>query len=335
MNAHKITHKQRVREVLAGQAPDRLPVSVWGHDFLREWSAQELAAHTIERQRQFDYDFVKLNPRWTLFAEPWGNQYIPPTEQRFPKLEHKIVHTLADIPRIPIVPRDHVVLAEHVAAMGLVVDELGDSVDVLATLFSPLAVLGLLCGGVGQPLISFAQEEPDIVHQALDHITTTLTEHSEDLLSAGASGLFFAALQWTSLEVCDADFYDTFGRPYDLRVLAAAESAPFNILHVCGNHTDLPRFFDYPTQVFNWDNFGPGNLTLAEAAALTAGTNKVVAGGIPHRKLHKIDAAELAQIAQQAIAGVDGRLLLAGGCGVGAMLDDSIRSAVTNVPDQI
>ena len=90
MNAHKMTHKQRVREVLAGQAPDRLPVSVWGHDFLREWSAQELAAHTIERQRQFDYDFVKLNPRWTLFAEPWGNQYIPPTEQIIEQLQDLI-----------------------------------------------------------------------------------------------------------------------------------------------------------------------------------------------------------------------------------------------------
>ena len=208
-----MTHKERVREVLAGQHPDRLPVSIWGHDFLREWSAEELAAHTIERQRKFDYDFVKLNPRWTLFAEPWGNRYIPPSEQRFPKLEHKIVGALADINDIPVVQRDHPVLAEHVEAMRLVVEELGDSVDVLGTVFSPLAVLGLLCGGVGEPLKSFAREDPQLVHRALDHISTTLAEHTSDLLSAGASGVFYAAVQWTSLDVCDAEFYDEFGRP--------------------------------------------------------------------------------------------------------------------------
>ena len=65
-------HKERVRAVLAGEPVDRLPVSVWGHDFLREGSAADLANQTVERHRQYDYDFVKINPRWTLFAEPWG-----------------------------------------------------------------------------------------------------------------------------------------------------------------------------------------------------------------------------------------------------------------------
>ena len=327
-----MNHKERVRAVLAGQQPDRLPVSIWGHDFLREWSASELAVHTIERQHKFNYDFVKLNPRWTLFAEPWGNRYVPPTQQRFPKLEHKIVSQLEDLAAVPEVPLDHPVLAEHVEAMQLVVAEIGASVDVLATVFSPLAVLGLLCGGVGEPLKGFAQEKPQMVHQALEHITDTLAGHTDDLIEAGASGVFYAAVQWTSLEVCDAAFYDEFGRPYDLRVLAAAQRAPFNMLHVCGNHTDLPRFFDYPVQVFNWDNFGPGNLTLAEAAAVT---DKVIAGGIPHRRLHKLDDRGLNEIAAEAIVGVGGPLMLAGGCGVGALVEDPIRRAVAQVPDQI
>ena len=104
------------------------------------------------------------------------------------------------------------------------------------------------------------------------------------------------------------------------------------MMHVCGNHTDLPRFFDYPTQVFNWDNFGPGNLSLAEAAAMT---DKVIAGGIPHRQLHKLDDKALQQITEEAITGVNGRLMLAGGCGVGAMVEDPIRQAVALVPEQI
>lgn len=89
-------------------------------------------------------------------------------------------------------------------------------------------------------------------------------------------------------------------------------------------------FFDYPTQVINWDNFGPGNLTLAEAATRT---DKVIAGGIPHRKLHKLSGQELADVAQQAIAGVDKRLILAGGCGVGAMVSDECRLAAAALPE--
>ena len=327
-----MNHKERVRAVLAGQVPDRLPVSTWGHDFLREWSAQELAAHTIERQRKYNYDFVKLNPRWTMFAEPWGNKYAQPTEQKFPKLVHKIVHGPEDLAVIPEVSAGHPVFAEHVAALELVLDEIGDEVDVVATVFSPLAVLGLLCGGVGQPLTAYCQEHSEAVHAALEHITGTLADHASDLIAAGASGLFYAALQWTSLEVCDDDFFDEFGRPYDLRLLEAVTDAPLNMFHVCGNHTELERFIDYPTQVINWDNFGPGNLTLAEAATIT---DKVIAGGIPHRKLHKLSAQELADVAQQAIAGVDKRLILAGGCGVGAMVSDECRLAAAALPDHL
>ncbi|MEM7019352.1 MAG: hypothetical protein AAF512_18670, partial [Pseudomonadota bacterium] len=144
--------------------------------------------------------------------------------------------------------------------------------------------------------------------------------------------VFFAPLQWTSLDICDGDFYKEYGEPYDLQVLEAAQSAPFNMLHVCGNNIGLDRFFEYPVQVFNWDNFGPGNLTLAEAAQHT---DKVIAGGIPHRKLHKLDSNGLADIAIEAVAGIQQKLMLTGGCGVGAMIGDEIRQAVCDVSQQI
>ena len=216
-----MNHKERLRAAMAGEAVDQAPVSVWGHDFLREWSAADLAAQTIERHREYAYDFVKINPRWTLFAEPWGNQYEPPSEQKFPRLITKIVNEASDLTAIPKVDANHAVLQEHVSAVEMTVAEIGGEVDCLATLFSPLSVLGLLCGGVGQPLLTYLENHPNECHLALEHIAETLTQHAADLLSAGASGLFFAPLQWTSLEVCDATTYATFGVPYDLKVLEA------------------------------------------------------------------------------------------------------------------
>ena len=155
-----MNHRERIKAVLGGEQPDRIPVATWGHDFLREWSAEDLTAHTIARHRKYDYDFVKLNPRWTMFAEPWGNVYQPPTEQKFPRLLSKMANSLDDIAKLKKASPSHPVFVQHVDAMKLVVGEIGDDVDVIATLFSPLSVLGLLCGGVGEPLISYAKESP-------------------------------------------------------------------------------------------------------------------------------------------------------------------------------
>ncbi len=89
-----MTKKQRVRAALAGQPVDRPPISMWGHDFLREWSAEDLVAATVEPYRAYDWDFIKLNPRWTFFAEAWGNRYEPPDSQRNP---HTLELTIDDV----------------------------------------------------------------------------------------------------------------------------------------------------------------------------------------------------------------------------------------------
>ena len=39
--------RDRVRAVLAGEPADRAPISLWGHDFLREWSPEDLDAFNM------------------------------------------------------------------------------------------------------------------------------------------------------------------------------------------------------------------------------------------------------------------------------------------------
>ena len=248
---------------IEGGSVDRPPVAIWGHDFLREGSAQDLAAQTIELQKTYGYDFIKINPRWTLFAEPWGNRYEPPVEQKFPKLMHRVLTDSTGFSTIPVVSADHPVLLEDVAAVSTIVEAIGEEVDCIATLFSPLACLGLLAGGVGQPLLKYMSENKSGAHDALAHITQTLTGHAQALVDAGAAGIFFAPLPWTSLDQCPASVYEEFGRPYDFKVLEAVVDAPLNMLHVCGNHIGMERFYDYPVPILNWDNFGEGNPTLA------------------------------------------------------------------------
>ena len=68
---------ERVRAALAGEPVDRPPAAWWGHTYRDEWSPASLARVTVERQRRFGWDFVKLQPRATCFAEAFGSAYRP------------------------------------------------------------------------------------------------------------------------------------------------------------------------------------------------------------------------------------------------------------------
>ena len=144
--------------------------------------------------------------------------------------------------------------------------------------------------------------------------------------------MFFAPLPWTSLQVCPAEIYARFGEPFDREVLAAVAEAPFNMLHVCGNEIAIERFYDYPVAALNWDNFGEGNPSLSEVARASG---KVVAGGIPHRKLHRLTAETLEPHARAALRDAEGRILLAGGCGIGALTPTGPRAAVRTVAEAL
>jgi uroporphyrinogen decarboxylase len=70
-----MTSRDRVLATLRGDATDRPPVSFWGHVYDRECSAEDLVAHTLERQARHRWDWVKLNPRKHYHVEPWGVRY--------------------------------------------------------------------------------------------------------------------------------------------------------------------------------------------------------------------------------------------------------------------
>ena len=50
-----MSKKERVLAALRGEDVDHVPVSAWWHDYAHEWSANELAAVTIEY-----YSFIRM-----------------------------------------------------------------------------------------------------------------------------------------------------------------------------------------------------------------------------------------------------------------------------------
>ncbi len=133
-----------------------------------------LVEATPEVYRAHDWDFIKLNPRWTFFAEAWGNTYDPPSEQRNPWTTKLSLGSVDDLRTIAPVDPTAGVFDEQLRGLRLLIGHTPGDVDVVQTPFSPLAVVGLL-GGHTDVLVRLAAEDPAAVHTAIAAVTETLT----------------------------------------------------------------------------------------------------------------------------------------------------------------
>src|SRR5437773_8150388 len=77
MIGRPMTMRERVVAALRGEPVDRVPVSLWLHNFATENSAETLAAETVRLAHRFDWDFLKPQSRAQCFAEMWGLRYTP------------------------------------------------------------------------------------------------------------------------------------------------------------------------------------------------------------------------------------------------------------------
>lgn len=307
--------KERVRAALAGEPLDRPPAGFWGHDFQREWSSEGLAAAMLERFHAHDWDYMKVNPRATYYAEAWGNRHAPsgnPNEG--PLTLDYVLRSPKGLARLRRISGSEGVFAEQLSALRLIGEGIGGA-PFIQTVFSPLSVLGRLAGPGGAATVrGWMETEAPALEAALGAIAETLSEYAARCLEAGAAGIFFATTEWATRNTLSPQLYARFGRPFDLRVLAAVQGAEFNVLHVCRSHNFLPELLDYPVHAFNWADREPGNLSLEEAQARTP---KAVMGGVSQVTIAQGTPGEVSAQVRQAIAATGGRrLLIAPGCSI-------------------
>jgi uroporphyrinogen decarboxylase len=120
---------------------------------------------------------------------------------------------------------------------------------------------------------------PERVHEALEAITVTFEGFARACLEVGVDGLFYATTGWATYDQLTDAEYEEFGRPYDVRVLKAADGAPFNILHVCRSHNMLWKLMDYPTQAVNWATTDATNPQIGE---VWQRSHRPIIGGVDH-----------------------------------------------------
>jgi uroporphyrinogen decarboxylase len=324
---------ERVRAALASDRLDRAPAGWWGHTFRDEWFPEQLAAATVDRQRAYGWDFVKLQPRATCFAEAFGSEYRPSgTDRDPPVLVTARVQGSDDWARIQPVDASRGPLGDQVEALRLVVDELGPSVPVLQTVFSPLTVAGYLVGEERDRVVGELRDQPAPVGNALRAIAETLRDFAGRSLDAGAAGIFFAISGYASRGVLPAAEYEVLAVPHDRTVIdALPEAAWFNVLHLCGSEIEFDLVRSLPSHTVSWSVHQAGNPSLEEGRDRAG---RAVMGGVDHTgTLLTGSADDVADEVASAIHSTRGMgVMVAPGCSVSPDApEDNLRAIVSTV----
>jgi uroporphyrinogen decarboxylase len=310
-----MTSRERVSAALHGRPVDRPPIAFWGHFYHRESSARALVEATLEFQREYAWDWIKLNPRKHYHVEPWGVSYrYSGVPNQKPVLDRWPVHQPEDWRAITERPADAGAFAEQIEAVRMMRSALSPDVPLIETVFTPLAVLGEM---VEHPatLREHIDHSPDLVRAALEAVTRTYERYVSAVLGAGADGIFFATVDWGSRDWLSPEEYAAWAKPYDLRILKQVARAPFNVLHVCKGNNLLLELADYPVQALSWAATDATNPTLAQ---VLEHSRAAVMGGIAHEGalLNDDPSAALDELRRAHEQTGGGRWLVSPGCSI-------------------
>ena len=294
---------------IRGEAVDRVPFSFWLHNFAREDTAQALTEETLRLHRTFDWDFLKPQSRYQCFAEMWGLEYRqPPDRAEWPVITRLPVRQAADLATLAPADPSQGALAEQLEAMSAIRAAVGPDVPVVATVFAPLMVTQFMVPGGIEAVLKLGRENAAALQRGLEAIAATQEAFTRLLVARGVDGIFYATNVATKNFLTAAEF-DRFQRPYDRRILEAAASLPFNILHMCGGGILFEEFAGYPVNVFSWATT-PGNPSLAEVHRRTG---RAVLGGLPAKpEIRSMTREALVARARSSLAEMGGRFHLLG-----------------------
>ncbi len=267
--------RERLEKTIAGEATDRVPVALWRHWPGDDQRAADLALSTLEFQRRYDFDFVKISPASSFCVTDYGVQdrWVGSLEGTREYTKRAVSRSL-DWTDLRVLDPRRGGLGRQLEAVRLIVEGLGGDTPAIQTIFSPLAQAKNIAGN--EQLIEHLRTNPERVHTGLNTITESTLRFIDELGRTGVDGVFYA-VQHGSYAVLSEQEYQTFGHPYDIRILQALNSKWwFNMLHVHGDAPMFDLFADYPVQAINWHD----RETTPDLAAAKSKFAGAVCGGL-------------------------------------------------------
>jgi uroporphyrinogen decarboxylase len=256
--------RQRLEATFRSEAADRPPVALWRHWPGDDERAEDLATAHLSFQQQYDMDFIKVTPSSGYCVEDWGVEtvYVGNTEGTR-ECRRRAVSEPADWERLAVLDPEEGALGRQIRCLELIARAVGDRVPFIETVFNPLSIAKYLAGE--ERMLIHLRRHPEALRRGLEAITETMVGFVRQVMRKGAAGIFLA-VQHAQFGLLSADEYREFGRPYDLRVLEAANTGWLNLLHLHGTEVMFDQLADYPVQVVNWhDRETPPSLSEALA----------------------------------------------------------------------
>ncbi|GAB4321189.1 MAG: hypothetical protein Kow0074_11980 [Candidatus Zixiibacteriota bacterium] len=276
----KLNHADRLDALKEGITPDRPPISMWRHFYIEENDPDRFAEAMIGWQKQFDWDFLKINPKASFHYEPWGVKmtYSPDGIQK-PQRRSFPIQDIADWEKVKRLPTTHPEFDRQLRSISKIRKALPRPFRIVMTLFNPISIAGDMVPS-DDMLVEHIRENPRAVMEALREIQETLIGLVPEIRNAGADGLFFATTQWASADLLTVEETRRFGLDFDRAVCAAAGEDAFNVLHVCASNNYLKEYADLDAALTNWDASDPTNMTLGDGYEVL---RRPVMGGIGHK----------------------------------------------------
>lgn len=325
-----MTKKQRIWAAVHGEKPDQLPYSFWTHLPGIDLDPEQLADKTYEFYRTYDVDFIKTMNNGMYAIEDFGCEidYSGVLTGGVAKVVKSPINKPEDWYSIKPCSIHEGSLARELKGLKLLLDKVkGEEVPVIFTIFSPLTTANKMSNNT---LCQHIRDGyGDAVHYALRVITETTCNMARAVLELGADGIFFAA-QSSTYDFMTTDEYRTFGVPYDMEVLKAAEKGWMNTIHCHGSNIMFELLKDYPVQVFNWHAWE----TLPELDEAVALTGKCLMGGLKRSDITECNRNAIQHQIYESFKQLGGRnQILTPGCVIRYPLDNNMLAYIKQEKD--
>jgi uroporphyrinogen decarboxylase len=305
-----LSHRERLQACLANDASlDRPPVALWRHFPVDDQQPESLARATLDFQRWYDFDLVKVTPASSFSIRDWGVEDVwegnPEGTRRYTR--HAIERP-QDWERLPELTPSSTHLARQRACLRLIRHGLPAETPLLQTVFSPLAQAKNLAGG--DRLLTHLRQTPEAVLRGLETIACTTHRFVQACADEGIDGIFYA-VQHAQAGLLSLDEYQKLALSFDQQILEAAGSLWCNILHLHGSQVHFELAGLLPCQVVNWHD-RETSPTLEGGLERFRGT---VCGGISQKTIVLGEQSAVEQEAADALRQTAGhRFILGTGC---------------------
>ncbi|MBZ0299808.1 MAG: uroporphyrinogen decarboxylase [Anaerolineae bacterium] len=244
--------RERLEKTFAGEQTDRVPVSLWRHWPGDDQLAADLARSCVEFQNAYDWDFVKVTASSNYSVTDYGVQdEWEGNLEGTRKTTRLVISRSLDWTELRPLDPTRGALGRNLESLRLIPDGLSDrETPVLMTIFSPLSQAKHLAGN--PLLLRHMRTNPDRVHTGLNVLTESTLRFIDELRRTPIAGIFYA-VQHASYDLMSVEEYQTFGLPYDRKILESLPSSWwFNMVHLHGQAPMFQFAAQYNAQSINW-----------------------------------------------------------------------------------